>query len=46
VLTAINGVALTGTEAMPELMLQLGESRFRIEFVRDGREQSLQIDVV
>lgn len=46
VLTEINGVALTGTEAMPQLMLQLGASRFRIEFVRAGSEHSLQIDVV
>lgn len=46
VLTTINGVALTGTEAMPQLMLQLRESRFQIEFVRGGSEQSLQIDVV
>ncbi|HET6584486.1 MAG TPA: hypothetical protein VFG69_13585 [Nannocystaceae bacterium] len=46
VLTAINGVALTGNDAMPQLVLQLGKSSFRIEFLRDGSEQSLQIDVV
>jgi hypothetical protein len=46
VLTTINGVALSGKEAMPQLVLQLHESRFQVEFVRNGNELSLQIDVV
>jgi hypothetical protein len=46
VVTEINGVALTGTRALPQLMLQLSASRYTIHYVRGGSEHTLQIDVV
>ncbi len=45
VVTAINRVPLTGNY-IPALMLQMGATRFEIQFVRDGSEQTLEIDVV
>jgi len=46
VITAINGVPLKGSEVVPQLVLQLGSSRFEIDYVRKGSEHTLQIDVV
>jgi hypothetical protein len=46
VVTAINDVQLTGRDAMPELMLQLGSSRFEIDYLRGGEALTLVIDVV
>jgi uncharacterized protein YjbJ (UPF0337 family) len=46
VVTAINDVPLKGTEVLPQLVLQLGASRFEIDYTREGTEHTLQIDVV
>ena len=45
VVTAINDVPLTGNY-VPALVLQMGASSFEIQFMRDGSEHTLQIDVV
>lgn len=45
VVTAINDVPLTGN-FVPALMLQMGATSFEIQFVREGSEHTLQIDVV
>lgn len=47
VITAINGIRLDkGSEVLSDLVLQLGASRFEIDYVRKGAPHSLQIDVV
>ena len=47
VITAINGVRLDkGNQVLSQLVLQLSASRFEIDYLRKGAQQSLQIDVV